>query len=114
MTATLTGVSGTGVATGSRAKTMSGAEFQSTSDVTLQPSPGVSVEMESVDTGPVAAAAGTLTEIVTVIPGWETITNPSAAVPGTNRQGDPDYRSTYRTRTAHRSTGALDALRGCT
>ena len=62
LTATLTGVGGTGVPAGSRAKTTAdpAAEFRTIADAVLSPSPGVSVEMEAVEEGPVAAAAGTL------------------------------------------------------
>ena len=112
VTATLTGVAGTGVTAGSRAKTDPGGdEFRTLTDVVLSPS-GVSVDMEAVETGPVAADAGTLTEIVTIIPGWETITNPEAAALGQDRQSDDAYRATYQDRTAHSSTGPIPALEG--
>ena len=110
VTATVTGVPGTNLPALSRAKTTAEAEFRTTTSVTLAPQPGVTVDMEAVDFGPVEAAAGTLTEIVTVIPGWETITNVSAAVVGVSRQGDPAYRTARRTRTAHRSLGPMSAL----
>ena len=109
VTATLTGVAGTGVSSGSRAKTTAGAEFETLSTVVLSPA-GVTVEMQAVDPGPVAAAAGTLTAIVTVIAGWETITNASDAVLGVARQTDDEYRRSYRTRTAHSSIGPGTAL----
>ena len=51
VTATLTGVSGTGVTAGSRAKTTAGAEFRTLAAVVLAPSPGVTVDMEAVETG---------------------------------------------------------------
>ena len=100
VTATLTGVAGTGVAAGSRAQTTAGAAFETLDAVVLSPS-GVEVDMQAVEEGPVEAAAGTLTEIQTVINGWETITNASAAVVGRARQKDVDYRETYEVRTAH-------------
>ena len=110
VTATVTGIAGTGLPSGSRAKTMAGAEFRTLAAAVLAPSPGIMVEMEAVDAGAVVADAGTLTEIVTVVPGWETITNAEAAVPGMVRQNDPGYRAAYSARTAHRSVGSLSAL----
>ena len=110
VTATVTGVGGTGLPQGSRAKTADGAEFRTTEAVTLAPSPGIMVDMEAVEEGAVEAAAGALTQIVTVVPGWETITNASAARVGQPRQADPAYRNGYRQRTAHRSVGNLSAL----
>ena len=67
VTATATGVNGTGLPVGARARTGEGAEFETTEPVTLT-SAGVSVEMQATVTGPVAAPAGALTSIVTVIP----------------------------------------------
>ena len=111
VTATLTGRAGTGVPAGSRAKTTDGDEFRTLADVTLAPE-GVTVDLEAVETGPVAVDAGTLTEKVTIIAGWETITNPSAGSLGATRQSDEDYRRTYLRRTAHSSVGSLSALAG--
>ena len=110
VTATVTGVAGTGLLAGSRAKTAAGAEFRTTAAVVLAPTPGVTVDMEAVNEGAVEALAGTITEIVTVIPGWETITNAAAAVQGVARQADPAYRTGYRTRTAHRAVASMSAL----
>ena len=86
VTATVTGVAGTNLPAASRARTADGDVFRTVADVALAPSPGVSVEMEAVDEGAVMAAAGTLTQIVTVVAGWETITNAAAAVIGIPRQ----------------------------
>ena len=108
--ATVTGVGGTGLPAGSRAKTMAGDEFRTITDATVAPQPGVRVEMEAVETGPVPAAIGALTEIITIVPGWETITNAEAAIQGIDRQSDSDYRGTYKQRTARGSAGPMSAL----
>ena len=110
VTATVTGVAGTNLPAASRARTADGDVFRTIADVAIAPSPGVSVEMEAVEEGAVRADAGTLTNIVTVVPGWETITNPAAAVIGVPRQGDPEYRTAYRRRTAHRAIGSGSAI----
>ena len=109
VTATLTGVAGTGVPAGSRAKTTDGDVFQTLQAVVLSPS-GVTVEMRAVEEGPVEAAAGALTGIVTVVAGWETITNANAAVLGVARQSDAVARQQYVIRTAHSSIGPMSAL----
>ena len=112
VTATLTGVAGTGVPAGSRARTDPGTdEFTTLSDVVLSPS-GVTVDMQAVKPGPVEAPAGTLTKIVTIIPGWETVTNGSAAALGITEQADQEYRADYILRTAHSSIGPTPAMRG--
>ena len=110
VTAILTGVAGTGVEAGALAKTTEGGhEFRTLADAVLSPT-GVVVDMEAVETGPILAPADTLTEIVTVIAGWETITNPEDATPGVARQTDDNYKATYNTRTAHSSIGPIPAL----
>ena len=108
--ATLTGVGGVTVPARSRAKTTDGDEFATTEDVTLLAT-GVDVVMQAVESGPVMAATGALTRIVTGIEGWEQVTNAAAAVPGRARQDDDTYKRLYRMRAAHSSVAPLDGLR---
>ena len=112
VTATLTGVAGTGVPAGSRAKTdPGGAEFRTLAAVVLSPD-GVSVEMEAVDAGAIEAPAGSLTDLVTLIAGWETVTNPSDASVGRGRESDAELRDSYRARTAATVEGPVEAIEG--
>ena len=111
VTAVLTGVAGIGVVAGSLAKTSTGGDqFRTLDDVVLSPT-GVTVDMEAVEEGPITARAGTLTEIVTVLAGWETINNTFAASVGIDREQDEAYRASMYVRTAHSSVGPLAALR---
>ena len=110
VTATLTGVSGTGVPAGSRARTTAGAQFETLAPALLSPS-GVDVDMQSIDEGPITAQAGTLNEIVTVVPGWETITNDLDAAPGILGQTDQAYRLSYQARTGRLASGTESAIR---
>ena len=110
VTATVTGEAGAGLPAGSRAKTQAGDEFESQADAILGPS-GVSVEFQAISPGAVAAAAGELNRIVTVVPGWETITNANPATEGVSEQEDADYRAGYMARTARVSVGSLSALK---
>ena len=110
VTVTVAGVAGVGVPAGSRARTdPAGDAFRTLTDVILSPG-GITVDMEAIAEGPVPALAGTLTDIVSVIAGWETITNPADAVLGVDRQGDDQYRRTYKMRVAQSSVGPLAAL----
>ena len=109
VTATFTGVSGTGVLAGSRVRTTAGAIFETLADAVLSPS-GVQVDMQALETGPVEAEAGTLTEIVTVTAGWETSTNAADAALGRDAQSDSDFRGVYRARTGRLSAGAQAAM----
>lgn len=94
---TLTGIPNTVVPAQSRARTTSGDEFRSQITVTIPTSSTLeNVPFESVETGPIEAGSGTLTTIVDSILGWESITNPAAAVLG--RETESDARSKTRRR----------------
>ena len=109
VSATLFGVAATNVPAGSRARTAGDAEFRTVADTVLSPT-GVASEMEAVDEGPVVAATGALTEIVTVVAGWERVTNAAAATEGTDDESDNDYRLNLFVRSARNSLGPRGAL----
>ena len=109
VTCRLTGVAGTNVPAGSRAKTSDDVQWRSVEDAILSPS-GVDVEFEAVDSGPFTAGAGTITILVTVISGWETITNAQDSTTGISRQTDDEYRRTLQARTGRSATASLPAI----
>lgn len=90
--ATVTGVAGSSIPRGARARTTTGDLFQAASSTVIPAGGSVSVTFESVETGPIPAAAGTLTVIVDTVIGWETITNPAAATLGVATEGDAASR----------------------
>lgn len=89
----LTGVAGTVIPAGTQAKTSVGDVFQSITLVTIDGTGNAVVNFQSVESGPIACSANALTSIVTNILGWETVTNPNAAVLGTNTQSDQSARA---------------------
>lgn len=97
VTVTITGVTGTIIPQGSQASdSVNSNLFQTTETVTIGISNTVSVVMKSVENGPITADASTLTQIVSNVLGWETVTNPAAAVPGTLTQTDEQFRNERR------------------
>lgn len=60
--------------------------------------------------GPIEAAPGTITAIKTVISGWTSATNPSAATPGALGESDPALRVRREASVAAPSQGMLDGL----
>lgn len=96
VTATVNLNNGTTLPAGSQASVDgdSSAIFQTLEDVTN--SSGVpadfDVEMESTETGPIVANAGTLTVIVTPVSGWNSITNDADATLGEDEETDADLR----------------------
>lgn len=84
----LTGVPGTIVPAGSRASVgPDGPQFVLLSSVVLAAGTGEGV-FQSVDLGPIAATTGALSQIVTGVLGWETVSNPNAAEVGRDEESD--------------------------
>lgn len=112
VTATLTGTPGTTIAQGKQASVATaGTKFRTTAEVVIGGGGTVDVVMESVDTGPKAANAGTLTVIETPVAGWSSVTNALDAVPG--RAAETDAALRLRREAELRTVGnaALDAIR---
>lgn len=123
VTATVQGVEGTIIPAGSLAsETGSGDanQFETTVSVTI-PAGGslTDVVFQSVETGPIPCATGTLTVIVSDVLGWETLSASSAPVLGEETQSDIAAR-TERLNTlalqgislAQAMTSALSAVEG--
>lgn len=92
-TVTLTGTPGTFVPGGSRVREPNGPTFRLISDATIGGGGTVDALIESVDTGPVEADAGTITEIVDAVAGWDSVTNSEAVIVGRDQEGDEEYRA---------------------
>jgi len=84
----LLGLPGTLIPAGSQASLSDGTLFASVSPVTLDGGGHGSVEFQAVDPGPIAANVGTLTQIVTAVLGWDSVTNPNAATVGRAEESD--------------------------
>ncbi len=92
----VTGISGAVIAAGSRASQDDGTEWRSASEIVIPSSGSVAASFEAVETGPIFAAIGSITSIVTGILGWETINNSVVATAGRNTQSDTSGRSSRR------------------
>lgn len=88
----LTGLPGVVIPAGSQASLADGTLFESVSGVVLDISGLGAVDFQAVDTGPIAANPGALTQIVTAILGWDAVTNPTAATLGRNLESDQASR----------------------
>lgn len=110
VTATLTGVPFAVILAGSRAATVAGVEFETTGTVALNAAGTAQASMQAVDTGPVALAPGDLTQIVTGVLGWETVTNAAAAVLGTEEESDAAFRAHRRLTLALQGVSLPEAI----
>lgn len=93
----VTGVVGAILPQGSRASIGPGGDvFETTGQVVFDAAGQATVTFRSVDYGPIAAAPGALTQIATTVLGWETVTNPAAAVLGQATESDMAARARRR------------------
>lgn len=91
---TLTGVVGTIIPAGSQAAVnTTGALFELVSQTTIPVGGTITgVLFQSVETGAIGADSGTLTNIISNVLGWESITNPNDATLGQETQSDIEAR----------------------
>lgn len=105
----LTGEPGTVVPAGIQARTIAGDEFYSGGSVILTDGSAI-VDFISFVGGPVPGTTGTLTELIDMVPGLETINNPGAAVVlGTLEQSDASLRELRRVTLALQSISTVEA-----
>ena len=93
VTATLTGVAGTIVQAGSRARSEAGDEYELQEDVTLDANGSADGIFLCTNTGPVPCPAGTLTSVASAVIGWNTVANPADGVTGTDIESDEALRA---------------------
>ena len=70
------------------------------------------VGAESVNTGPISALAGTLTQIVNPLSGWDAVTNALDAALGRNEEPDASARESRIAALQGLGNATLDAIRG--
>ena len=107
---TLTGVPGTVIPTGTRARTAAGDVFALAATATLGGGGTATGDFRAATTGPVPCLVGQLSQIVDGVLGWETITNPVAGVPGADLQSDESLRSLRRVTLALQGQGTTEAI----
>lgn len=106
----VTGVPGTIITAGVRARTGAGDLFATAATVTLDGSGEAVAEFYSVEGGPVPCAALALANIVDPVLGWETVSNPVAGVLGTLKQSDEAFRALRRVTLAKQGISVPEAI----
>lgn len=67
-------------------------------------------EIISVNTGPLSQPANTIDTISTPILGWDSVSNPTAANSGANRETDEELRIRFRNGKYNRATNSIDSI----
>lgn len=106
----LLGLPGTVVPAGSQASLTDGTLFASVSAVTLDGGGNGYVDFQAVETGPIAANIGALTQIVTAVLGWDQVTNPTAATLGRNEESDLASRMRRKNTLSLQNVALPDAI----
>ncbi len=108
--ATLGGVPGVNIAAGALALDTSGNVYQLLNLVTIGTSGTVQAEFSNVATGPIPCPAGALSQIYQSIPGWDTITNASAGILGSDVESPQAFELRRQNSVAINSHGTTDAI----
>lgn len=113
VTVEVTGLRGTVVPYGAIAQDANGNQYRHNvvQGVTIPQSGTITTTFASIEHGAVEVAAGSLNRIVTVVAGWDTISNPTAGVLGRDRETDAELRARMAESYAINGTGYVDAIR---
>lgn len=114
VTLTLTGDVGTVIADDRLVEgggTADNARWRLTESVTIPASGTIDVVAEAVEPGRTVALAGEIDTIVTPVPGWDTVTNASAASPGLDTETDDELRVRRRRSLQQGAGSGINAIR---
>lgn len=107
------GLAGTVITQGARIKSSAdGSEWACMEAVTIPATGSAQARFQAQTPGPLVALANTLTEIVTVTPGWDSVTNPAAAVVGRDSESQLEFEKRRYNSVAANARGSVAALYG--
>ena len=113
VTVTVTGLRGTVIPYGAIAQDANGNQYRHNvvQGVTIPQSGSITTTFASIEHGAVEVAAGALNRIVTVVAGWDSISNATAGIVGRDRETDAELRARMAESYAINGTGYVDAIR---
>jgi uncharacterized phage protein gp47/JayE len=107
-----TGLQGTTIPAGSMIQNDDGYKLTSVGAVTIPASGSVNVEFQTVDVGAIPIPANSCNKIITVIAGWDTVTNENAGVVGQLEESRTALETRRALSVAKNSHGSRLALQG--
>ncbi len=113
ITATVTGLNGTLIPYGVLVQDSNGNQYRHivANGVTIGESGEATTTFASVKHGAIEVAAHSVTKIVTVVAGWDSVDNPSAGVLGRDSETDAELRKRVRDSYAINGTGYTAAIK---
>lgn len=110
-TCTCTGIENTLIEKGSLIQSeVTGIKWKLINDVVIKSSGTVEAQFECTEEGPVEAGANTLTNIVTVVPGWDSVTNVNSASVGSYEESQSAFETRRYNSVALNSRGTNGAI----
>ena len=109
---TCSGLSGTVIPAGSLVQDSNGNRYQLVNAATIGAGGTVTATFASVDKSPIVCNAGTVTTIITVIAGWDSVTNAAAGITGRVAESQYDFEKRRFDSVANNAHGSVSALRG--
>ncbi len=107
-----TGLPGVAIPIGSLASDNSGNIYSATNSVIIGAGGNVTMTFACTATGPIACPAGSLSNIVQAIPGWDSITNTADGVIGVNVESSQAFELRRAASVAVNSVGPASAIQG--
>ena len=112
VTCQVTGLQGTSIPAGSIIENDDGVRLKSIGAVTIGSSGTADVEFRTIDTGVIPIGVGTCNKIITVIAGWDTVTNAVAGVLGQVLESRSSFEARRSLSVAQNSHGSRLSLQG--
>lgn len=106
------GLQGTVVPAGAIVQDEDGNRYAATANITIQADGTATGQFDCTIPGPVDCPANTVTSIVTVIAGWDSVTNPSSGVTGRLQESQSDFEKRRFNSVAANAQGSALALQG--
>jgi hypothetical protein len=110
--ATCTGLAGVPIPVGALARAADDSIYVCTEAGTIPQSGSIALSFECTNTGPIPCPAGTLNRIYKAIPGWDSITNLTDGVLGTDVESREAFEERRQASVAQNSLGSVPSVRG--
>lgn len=107
-----TGLKGTVIPYGAIVEDINGNQFRHNvvAGVTIPDSGTITTTFAAIEHGALDVAEDSVTKIVTVVPGWDTVNNDVAGVTGRAEESDVELRSRYRNSVSINSVGNVETI----
>ena len=109
---TCTGLQGTAIPIGAQVESDDGYRYECTVATEIPPEGSALVNFQCIEAGPIECRANTINKIITVIPGWDTVSNAAPGVTGRDRESQVDFENRRFESVAKNSHGAVASLQG--